>query len=97
MQNPSVALRTDDDFAKILRRGKASRGAHGVGKLLPCWNRLSADLTGWIYCVLRPHGVDNLGDGYAQVRQFVGITQQRMAYWPAPKTDTEATPGTRVK
>ena len=25
-----------------------------------------------------------------------GLTQHLIAYWPAPKTDTEATPGTRV-
>ncbi len=31
-----------------------------------------------------------------RLASWSGFTQQRMAYWPAPKIDTDATPGTRV-
>ena len=76
--------------------GQASGSAHRVGELLSRWNGFAANLAGGVDRVLRLDGADDFGNRDVRFASLSGLTQQRMAYCPAPKTETEATPGIRV-
>ena len=72
-------------------------GADGVGEFLarggagspPIW---PAGLT--VFCCCTALTIS--GTVMSSLASWSGLTQMRMAYWPAPKTSTLAMPGTRV-
>ena len=69
---------------------------HRVGELLPARHRLAADLAGRVDGVLVRERAGDIADGDAELASVSGLTQKRIAYWPAPKIGTWPMPGTRV-
>ena len=92
----AVLVGADHDIPELFFRLQAALRANAVGKLLsgrtgstPIW---PAGFNG----ILGLDRVENLRHGDAQLANWSGRTQKRIAYWPAPKICTWPIPGTRV-
>ena len=69
----SVRVGADNDGAEFLRRDEAALGADRIGEFLPRGDRLAADLSGRVDRVLLLDGIDDIGDGDAELAQGVGL------------------------
>ena len=83
VKNGAVGVGADDDVAELLRRDEAALRANRVGELLPVGHRLPADLAGGVHVVLRLETALMTSVAVTpSLRQLVGLTQTRIAYWP---------------
>ena len=78
----SVCVGADHDVAELLFVFEAALGANGIGELLARRYRLAADLAGGVDGVLLLDGIDDLGDGDAQVGKQVGSHPQAHGVLP---------------
>ncbi len=66
----------DDDLFKFFRCNQAALRSDRVGKFLPTWRWLAANLTGWVYCILRLDGSDDIGHRDREFCQLVRLHPQ---------------------